>query len=248
KAGIFRQGRPAILGESEPPVTLVEEVRRIGARMFAAGSDFHVEITSKGWRWRAGHEVLELPNPTLDAPCQRANAAAAIAALFALREHIDWNSQAIAQGVASASALARMQRFAGPPELIVDVAHNPQAARVLADWLMSHPSRGRTIAVFGALADKDIEGIVEALQAEIDEWQLAGLDAESARGLDSSTLAARLQSQVDFSSVKLHVNVSAALDAALISAQPDDRIIAFGSFFVAAPALAYAQSHQIRCG
>ncbi len=246
KAGIFRPGSPAILGEAEPPITLADEARRVGSRIFAAGSEFHVEITPRGWRWRAGHDLLELPDPILDAPCQRANAAAAIAALYALRERIDWNPQAIAQGVAGARAPARMQRFAGPPELIIDVAHNPQASRVLAEWLMSHRSGGRTIAVFGALADKDVEGIVDALQGEIDEWQLAGLDGESARGLDSSTLAARLHRRVGSSAVMLHVNVTGALDAALRSAQPDDRIIAFGSFFVAAPALAHAHSRHIQ--
>ena len=248
KAGIFRQGRPAILGESEPPITLVDEARRIGARIFAAGRNFHVEITNIGWRWRAGPHLLELPHPNLDAPCQLANAAAAITALFALRGSIDWNPQAIAQGVASASALARMQRFAGPPELIVDVAHNPQAARVLAEWLVSHPSRGRTIAVFGALADKDVEGIVEAVQAEIDEWQLAGLDGENPRGLQSSMLAKRVRSRLDACIVTLHGSVTDALDAALTLAQPADRIIAFGSFFVAAPALAHARSSRLRCG
>lgn len=241
KAGIFRHGRPAILGEIDPPDGLIGEARRVGAQIVAAGKDFQIETSVSGWRWRTGQETLDLPNPTLDAPCQRANAAAAIATLYALRECIRWQPQAIAQGVACASAPARLQRFAGPPELIVDVAHNPQAARILAEWLRTHPSRGRTIAVFGALADKDVEGIVDALQAQIDEWQLAALDGESARGLDSSAMAVRLQSRLDPRDVQMHANVADALDAALAAAVPDDRILAFGSFFVAAPALAHAR-------
>ncbi len=244
KAGIFRQGRSAILGESRPPTTLLDEARRAGSNVVAAGRDFHVADATHGWRWQAGQVTLELPNPRLDAPCQRANAAAAIAALYALRERIDWNPKAVTQGVVNAYAPARMQRFAGPPELIVDVAHNPQAARMLAEWLYCHPSRGRTIAVFGALADKDVEGIVEAVQAQIDGWQLAGLAGESARGLDASTLASRLQGRIDPSTLAAHANVTDALDAALASAHADDRIVAFGSFFVAAPALAHAFIRQ----
>ncbi|MEP6882761.1 MAG: bifunctional tetrahydrofolate synthase/dihydrofolate synthase [Dokdonella sp.] len=244
KAGIFREGRPAILGESSPPSALIDEARRAGSQVVAAGTDFHVESTANGWRWKTGQVTLQLPNPGLDAPCQRANAAAAIAALYALRERINWNPQAITQGVASARAPARMQRFAGAPELIVDVAHNPQAARMLAEWLRSHPANGRTIAVFGALADKDVEGIVEAVQVQIDGWQLASLDGDSARGLSSSSLAERLQGRIDPSALHFHPSVAAALDSALAMANPEDRIIAFGSFFVAAPALARALIRQ----
>ena len=181
---------------------------------------------------------LDLPHPHLGAPCQRANAAAAIAALHTLRERIEWREQAIVQGVAEATAPARMQRFAGSPELIIDVAHNPQAARVLADWLRLNPVSGRTIAVFGALADKDVEGIVEPLRATIDCWLLAGLDAESARGLNAAALRTRIDQLVETDANRCHESVTGALDAAFALAREGDRIIAFGSFLVAATALA----------
>ncbi len=238
KAGIFRAGRPAIVGEPDPPRALIEEAQSLRARLFRAGRDYRFEALASGWRWSAGEVSVDLPDPRLDAPCQRANAAAAIAALHELRGRIDWRAQAIIQGIAEASAPARMQRFAGPPELIVDVAHNPQAARVLADWLDLNPARGRTIAVFGALADKDVEAIVGSLRARIDCWLLAGLDAESARGLDVATLRARIVQLVDTAAARCHASVADALDGAFRLARNGDRIIAFGSFLVAATALA----------
>lgn len=238
KAGIFRAGRPTIIGELDPPRALVDAAQTLGAKLFRAGRDYRFEVSAKGWRWAATDAILDLPNPRLDAPCQRANAAAAIAALHELRERIEWNAQAIAHGIAEANAPARMQRFAGSPELIVDVAHNPQAARVLADWLRSNPGSGRTIAVFGALVDKDVEGIVEPLSAYIDGWLLAGLDSESARGMGVGALQSRIAQLVETSADRCHANVADALDGAFRLARDDDRIIAFGSFLVAAAVLA----------
>ena len=134
---------------------------------------------------------------------------------------------------------ARLQRFASAPELIVDVAHNPQAARVLARWLEAHPTRGRTIAVFGALDDKDVRGIVEPLAEAIDAWHLAGLANDSPRGLTSTALGDRVEG-VEVAGT--HDDVASALAAAFEGAGTEDRVIAFGSFFVAAAALTFGGS------
>src|SRR6185312_14613441 len=157
----------------------------------------------------------------------------------ALRGRLGWNADAIARGVADAHAGARLQRFAGAPGLIVDVAHNPQAARVLARWLETHPARGRTIAVFGALADKDVRGIVEPFRDAIDGWHLAGLANDSPRGLSASALGDLGQ---DIAIAGAHDDVASALAAAVDGAGADDRVVAFGSFFVAAAALTFAAS------
>ncbi|MEO5626902.1 MAG: bifunctional tetrahydrofolate synthase/dihydrofolate synthase [Dokdonella sp.] len=252
KAGIFRRGRPAIVGESDPPCSLLAHARDIGAELCLRGRDFQVEPAVEGrWRWRADDVSLVLPRPHLAAPCQFVNASAAIAVLHALRDRLGWHPAAIGQGVANARVDARLQRLADPDhrlaELIVDVAHNPQAARVLGDWLRLQPIRGRTLAVFGALEDKDVQGVVNALADPIDAWFLAGLDHDSPRGLDAAKLrdlvgtglaAKRLQST--------HADVPSALAAAYDHAQVGDRIIAFGSFFVAAAALTFAKRRGLR--
>lgn len=248
KAGIFRPRRPAILGDADSPASLLAEARRIGSRPILAGLDYRFESTRSGWTWSTGSTRLELPPTALDAPCQRANAAAAIAALHALSDRLGWNVAAIAQGAAHARAAARLQRFMGAAELIVDVAHNPQAAGVLAAWLDDHPSAGRNIAVFGALADKDIEGIVAPLREFIDAWVLSGLDTESSRGLDLAALARRVE-QSGLREIDATQPVLAdALDHALQRAGPGDRVIAFGSFFVASAALRMAASRSMVAG
>ncbi|MEO7063788.1 MAG: bifunctional tetrahydrofolate synthase/dihydrofolate synthase [Dokdonella sp.] len=258
KAGIFRADRPAIAGEPDPPRTLIEHALRLGAPLYIAGRDFKIDERSGAWSWSGWADrdasadsgaAIELPEPALIAPCQVDNAAAAIAALYALRNRLGWNPVAIAAGVANARIAARMQRFGGEPQLIVDVAHNPQAAKVLAKWLEGTRSSGRTLAVFGALGDKDVRGVVDALRSQFDAWYLAGLDQASPRGLDADLLRAQIESVLDANVVQAsETTVDAALAAAFLQAQQGDRVIAFGSFFVASAALRFAHLHRLSEG
>jgi dihydrofolate synthase/folylpolyglutamate synthase len=241
KAGIFRPGRPAIIGEIDPPAALVEHALQLGADLRRAGRDYAFDQATPDWHWSTDAIELVLPLPRLAAPCQTGNAAAAIAALHALRDRLGWNPAAIAQGVRAANAGARLQRFAGTPELVVDVAHNPQAARVLAAWLQQAPIEGRTLAVFGALDDKDIDGIVCALTPCVDAWYLVGLERDSPRGLPVHLLRERIGARIAPDAiVSVEEDVTQALALAFAGAMPGDRVIAFGSFMVAAPALAFA--------
>ncbi|HSE13014.1 MAG TPA: bifunctional tetrahydrofolate synthase/dihydrofolate synthase [Rudaea sp.] len=240
KAGIFRAARPAILGMREPPAGLLAEATRIGARVCRLGVDYDWTALATGWRWRAADTTVDLPPPQLAAPCQTDNAAAAVAALHRLRERIGWNGAALGQGVRSAKLPARLQRFPrhGAAEVIVDVAHNPQAAGVLAQWLRENPIAGRTLAVFGALADKDIGGIVAPLLPCVDIWLLGGLDAQTPRGLSAAQLQERAGTAMPaVASVRVHADLRDALAAAQAKAGHRDRIVAFGSFYVAAAAL-----------
>jgi dihydrofolate synthase/folylpolyglutamate synthase len=239
KAGVFRKDRPAIVGMREPPRGLLDAATQIGAQVLRAGKDFRVVPQIDGWRWECSDTTAMLPEPELAAPCQIDNAAAAIMALHSLRGRLGWDTSAIARGVREARIPARLQRLQKnhAPDLVVDVGHNPQAARVLAQWLAAHPPRGRNIAVFGALSDKDVGGTVAPLVAQITRWHLCGLDSDSPRGLSAVQLRERMPAATTLE----YTDVDAALDAAFEQATADDRILAFGSFFVAAPALEWAR-------
>jgi dihydrofolate synthase/folylpolyglutamate synthase len=243
KAGIFRAAQPVIIGMHEANAGLLAEGQRIGARMLRAGSEYRVTAHGAGWRWQMQEACVDLPAPALAAPCQIENAAAAMAALYTLRERLGWNPAALAAGVAGARAAARLQQLhkAGAATLVVDVAHNAQAASVLGAWLQGNRSGGRTLAVFGALADKDVAGIVAPLAPHIAHWHLCGLDADTPRGLSTSALQPRVLAAAPSAGVTAHTNAAAALTLAVAQAERHDRILAFGSFFVAAAALQWAQ-------
>ena len=241
KVGVARAWKPLVLGEDDPPSSVLGHAYAIGASAIRGGSDFrfglHDDGTS-GWWWREPGFELALPMPRLAALAQLRNAATAIAALRALDVAID--DDAWARGVAAADIPGRLQRFErGGATVLVDVGHNPQAARALGEWLRTQAGRGgRTHAVYGALADKDAAGVVDALAPQVDAWHLAGLADAGPRGGDADALAARLAGTAAAAGTR-HADVAAALAAAIGQAVPGDRVLAFGSFHVAAAALAW---------
>jgi dihydrofolate synthase/folylpolyglutamate synthase len=240
KAGIARAWKPLVLGEDDPPSSVLGHAYAIGASALRANCDFFFEPLDAGlWRWREVGRRFDLPYPQLAAPAQLRNAATAIAALRALRRPLP--RQAIAQGVAAADVPGRLQRFERDGiDVVVDVAHNPQAARELARWLRQTRGSGHTLAVFAALADKDVQGVVAALADEVDAWFLAGLDGAGPRGLEVAAFAQRLQGTAAAQGSR-HGGVEAALAAARAAASAGDRILVFGSFHTVAAALLVLQ-------
>jgi len=236
KAGIARAWKPLVLGDTDPPASVLRHAYRIGAVAVRGGSDFlFAPVGDDRWVWReVGYEV-ELPMPALVAPVQLRNAAVAVAAVRALGRDVE--DTALASGIADATLDARLQRFdRGGVEVVVDVAHNPQAAQALADWLQVAPAGGRTVAVFAALADKDVAGVASALAPSIARWHLAGSQGFGARGQDAAALRARLPAGLD---ADLHADVGHALEAAVAAAKPGERVLVLGSFHAAAEALAW---------
>ena len=256
KAGIFRADRPAIVGETNPPQSLLDHAHGIGAHVEVLGRDFGWEPQVDALRWwhrdpdqsryvareeELGTQLLLTGELALEGAFQYHNAATAIAALHALGNRVRWDTHALEKepylGRSAPLLPGRLQHLASHPDLVVDVGHNPQAARELARWLDRHPVQGETRAVFGALADKDIEGVVAALGARIGRWYLAGLDDESPRGETVARLAARVRTVLPEANCAAYPDIPVALAAARAEATAHDRIIAFGSFHVVAPVL-----------
>lgn len=239
KAHIFRAGRPAIIAEPDIPATVVEVAAKIGAHLLRVGEDIQYSRRG-GRRWRCklpDGEILSLPDPHLVAPCQHRNAAAAIGALWALRERWPWNPTAIANGIGYARVRGRLERLPRATETWVDVAHNPEAARILGEWLAT-TAPVPSVAVFAALADKDLTGIVTPLARSFAAWVAIDLRPFSPRGRDPGELAADLRLLLPQSTpIAMADDVESALQQADALAGVHGRIVVFGSFFTVAAAL-----------
>ncbi|MBB1088333.1 bifunctional tetrahydrofolate synthase/dihydrofolate synthase [Lysobacter sp. SG-8] len=248
KAGIARGWKPLVLGDDDPPSSVLRRAYVIGAGALRIGCDFFVDPPEAGaerWTWREVGAELELPLPALAAPVQLRNAAVAIAALRAL--DLQLPRRAFAEGVAGARVPARLQRLERDGvEVLVDVGHNPQAARVLAEALEGHGG-GAVHAVYAALGDKDAVGVVEALAPRVAHWHLAGLADAGPRGLDVEAFAARLAGTAAAAGTR-HAGVAEALSAALGSASKGDVVLVLGSFHTAARALAWLGDTRPRPG
>ena len=241
KVGIARAWKPLVLGDDDPPSSVLGRAYAIGASAIRIGCDFFFEPDDDArlWRWREPGCEMILPMPALAAPAQIRNAAVALAALRALPlvsgEHLP--ERAFADGVATVRIPARLQRLTRDGvEVVIDVGHNPQAVRSLAAWLRATPTPARTHAVFAALGDKDIAGLVAEMAQCVDQWWLAGLIEAGPRGLDVAAFVDRLAGTAAASG-RACGTVALALDAALAAAGKGDRILVFGSFHTAAGAL-----------
>jgi dihydrofolate synthase/folylpolyglutamate synthase len=239
KAGIFRERRPVILGSPEMPKSVHDAIAHLQCEVAQLDQDFFFEQDGEGWRWRgADHAFDSLPRPALQGPIQMRNAATAIAAFTAWKRVCPTPSRAlIARGLTTADLRGRFQRVAptggDDPEWILDVAHNEDSARVLAEALKATPTHGKTLGVVGILQDKDAVTIGESLAGVIDEWVLCGLDGP--RGSSAEALRARLPARCR--SIALAPDVSHGCATARALAHRGDRIVVFGSFHVVGPAL-----------
>lgn len=229
KAGICRAGRPAVCGDPDPPPGLRDAAVEIGARLYLAGRDFRYQVSAGDWRWTGPEGVFSsLPFPGIPGARQFGNASAALMALELVKARFPVDTMAIAGGLAACRLPGRLEILAGEPAIMLDVAHNPEAARALAEALEGGPAAGRTRAVFAMYADKDIEGVARALRNAVDVWYVAPLPPP--RGATGETVASALSRAEIRSPVVLHDGVGKAIAAARSEAGSGDRIVVFGSF------------------
>ncbi len=233
KAGIMRAGRPVIVSDPMPPLSLQAEASRVGADLWQFGRDFNFSGDKQQWQWAGRQKRFNaLAYPALRGANQLLNASGALAAFEALRDRLPITAQAIRQGFATVELPGRFQIVAGQPTLVLDVAHNPHAAAALAQNLDQMGFFPRTHAVCGAMADKDLASMLAKLAPLVDHWHFCDLPlprAAAAAALETvyRSLGVKAPGPV---SIACHDGPASALAAALGAADPADRIVIFGSF------------------
>lgn len=238
KAGIFRQGKPALCGDLEPPLPLLEKVAELDCPLFTRGRDYDLDVAETAWNWRgltADGRVLELHGlPLLDLPME--NAALALQAYAVLG--MAWQPERLAAALSVTRVSGRLDRrqlcWQGKSlSLLLDVGHNPHAAEYLASRLQACPPKGRRLAVFGLLADKDLPGVLLPLVTEVQSWAVTPLNSPRTR--PAVELATALRSLG--AEVRACNSVAEALLLQCGVAGEGDEILVFGSFYCVAEAL-----------
>jgi dihydrofolate synthase/folylpolyglutamate synthase len=233
KAGIFRNGKPAIIADADPPQSVHDCARAVGAVPWVIGRDFGYLPQGEQWMfWGPGGRRAGLAYPALRGRRQLANASAALAALDALRRRLPVGMQDVRSGLAHVELAGRFQVLPGRPAVVLDVAHNPQAAAALADDLAEMGFFPETYAVFGMLRDKDIPGVCRAMKGQISIWLAADLSVP--RGANKKMLADALAGAGIAGDVFCFDGPREAYAEARKRANENDRIVAFGSFHTVA--------------
>jgi dihydrofolate synthase/folylpolyglutamate synthase len=236
KAGIFRAGRPVVLGSADCPDSVYAAARALGCPLHVAERDFTWIVGADGsWSFRdAGGSCERLPAPALAGQIQYRNAATALAALRLLPGVAPAAHGQLALALRSVHLAGRLQVVPGPVEWLLDVAHNEPAAAVLAAELRARPAVGRTLGVVGMLGDKDVRAVAAILDPLIDQWIFCGITDEP-RGLTAAALCARAGTLRGAG--ELAPTIAAGCERAGALARPGDRVVVFGSFHAVGPAL-----------
>ncbi|MGL4937147.1 bifunctional tetrahydrofolate synthase/dihydrofolate synthase [Shewanella sp.] len=224
KAGIFRRARPAIVGEPNLPVTVNDVAKDLGAHLYRVGQEFSYHERPDSWDYQGQIRTLSgLPLPTLPLP----NAATVLAII-----EQGWptlSAEVIAQGISTARLTGRLEQVSATPLILLDVAHNPHAARFLAQQLQPRVGTKRLFALCGMLKDKDIAGVLAVLEPKVDAWYLCSLQGE--RGASASHLRQSLSPEANAFEFE---DIAAAWTALKALIRPDDVVIVFGSFYTVA--------------
>jgi dihydrofolate synthase/folylpolyglutamate synthase len=243
KAGIFRPGKAAICSDPMPPKSLIKYAEDIGADLWLLGRDFNYQGDKQQWSYGGRNQRRNsLAYPALRGANQLLNAAAALAALEALRLQLPAGAQEVRTGLALVELPGRFQVLAGRPTIIYDVAHNPHAAATLAQNLGNMGFHPFTYAVFGIMQDKDIDAVIAPLAQYVDHWCVA--DLPSPRSAKASELVEKLETlrpagaSSDEFSASAFANPGEAFANAISRAGESDRIVVFGSFYTVAGVMA----------
>jgi dihydrofolate synthase/folylpolyglutamate synthase len=237
KAGIFRTGKAAIVGDEVTQQGLVQIAEQKQANLLQLGKAYRYTKQANDWDWYNGSSHLShLPSPVLKGEHQFRNAAAVLMAVSELQAVLPVASQSIAQGLKAAELKGRFQLITGQPSVLLDVGHNPQAVQTLIEHLQEHFSTVKIHAVFAMMKDKDIATVIAMMKPYIDSWHLAPL--ANPRAASQELLADYFQQQ-DISKVYSgYSDCAAAFKVAQDRAQSDDLILVFGSFFLVSEYLA----------
>ena len=236
KAGIFRAGRPAVVAEPDPP----QSVLAAAGEKLLFQKDFGYAAEPAQWSyWGPGGRRSGLAHPALRGGVQLRNASAALCALDTLRERLPLAMQDVRRGLAEVALPGRFQVLPGRPQVILDVAHNVEAAKTLARNLADSGFARATIAVCGMLRDKDIGGVLRELAPRIDRWHLASLPG--ARGASADELEKSIQGVVE-----KFTSPAEAFVAARKLAREDDKIVVFGSFLTVGETIEWLNKNKNR--
>lgn len=237
KAGIMRTGQPVVCGDTDPPASVRERADSLGAHLYQAGRDFFWQVQGEQWRWHGQERTRDaLPEPALRGRYQLDNAAAVLMVTELLTRRLPLSQAHVREGLANAKVLGRFQVLTGEVPLILDVAHNPQAAEALAANLAGWLMPGRVFAVAAIMADKEIDAIFTAMADVVDHWCLTSVDQPRAAKAEAlATILKAVTAQVEY---ELCTSVTEALEALEKRVQPNDRVVVFGSFYTVAEVLA----------
>ncbi len=235
KAGIFRSATPAVIGDIDPPDSLLQTAIEKNTPVYCIGKDFCYKKQLKGWNWFSGKQSIHLPTPVLKGEHQYRNAASVIFAIKTLADRLPVSDVAIQQGLASVQLSGRFQLIEGEIPVLLDVGHNPEAVKTLVDYLTASFPKKRVHAIFSMMKDKDIASVLEIMNPVVYDWFFAPLPNPR---VATEAMMQKFFSQSSVARVSFgFTDFAKAYQAARSQAQQGDLLLVFGSFLLVSDCL-----------
>ena len=241
KAGIIHNDKIAIIADPAFPESIIKEIELTTEQLYLADKEFKHFDKEDYWSWQnSSYGPWQLSYPTFPS----ANASAALQAWSLLRNVSELTEDFVEQALSNIALSGRFEIVAREPAVILDVAHNPQAFRVLVSLLSKQQFNGETHLILGMLEDKNAQSCLGTLMPITDRWYLA--DLQGSRGRSANNLKQLLpDSENDENRLQCYSSVMEAFNAACNNASKDDRIIVTGSFYTVAPVLAFFKQRSL---
>ena len=236
KAGILRSQQLAVLGDTAPTISIINYAKEINVQLKIRQQDFIVDTSGAQWSWSYEQLVLDKLNKT---NIPQDNVATALMVLHLLGTKL--TNKKVNQAIKLTKVAGRTELFKENCDVLLDVAHNPQAARYLAQYIAHLKSKNnyqRVIAVVGMLSDKDISNTLKPMLAIIDDWFIGEVLApRSASKADIwQQLNKNLGNNLSTNTKLLNCfdNITQAFKMANKNSNETDLIVVFGSFYTVA--------------
>lgn len=245
KAGIMRREKPVVFGSTTVPDAIPAMAAKTGAELLLLGRDFRLCVRDDGrWSWRGRRHALDdLPMPALGGNVQYRNAAAVLALLEAVGAEVALRPVAVSEALSTVRLEGRFQHLGS--RWILDVAHNPAAAAVLAERMVAMAGQRKVHVVVGMLDDKDVEGFIAPLEAIASSFVAVSIGGS--RGASADKLARRI-ANASGRPCLIEPNLDAALSATTARLGDDSVALVTGSFYVVGPAIRWLERHAAGAG
>jgi dihydrofolate synthase / folylpolyglutamate synthase len=231
KAGVFRANVPAVIGDSNPPLSLQQCAEAKNTPIYFIGKNFSYQKQVSGWDWLSGGQRIALPHPVLKGEHQYRNAATVLFAIQTLQAQLPVSQRAMAEGLSNVCLSGRFQLIEdGDTRILLDVGHNPEAVKTLVDYLQTTFPEKRVHAIFSMMKDKDIASVLDIMNPVIYDWFFVPLANPRAA---SEEAMRRIFSQSSVTKVSFgFTDFTQAYQAAKSQTQTGDLLLVFGSFLL----------------
>ena len=236
KAGVMRPFKTCIYAQENPPAALLKYAKNKSVNLLIHNNDYRVSLGSSNWSLKSkNNSINEIPNLKMIGDYQYNYAGASLLALDEILPECLRDHDAIKKALSETEISGRFQYLSKSPDIILDVAHNEDAARSLSDNIKKI-GYDKIIAVLGVLADKDVYSIVEPFSSLVDHWYIGTINSE--RGMNSDEIKFRINSiYKNKLSIGTYASVTSAFNAAKYDQMKDSLLLVYGSFYTVSEAL-----------